>query len=142
VNTSPVTPSIACATTDRACTSRPTLVRSMNTGASPHMSDRPGPLPGSPYPATHERCAGQAPARNPRQTAGATPYRLGAAFSRTPVAQPVGGGSGGVHIPCNPHVRDNAGRIGLPISIGVDSHREDERVGVDVKGDVPGRIPH
>ena len=50
MNTSPVTPSIACATTDRACTSRPTLVHSMNAGASPHMSDRPGrqPLPSNP----------------------------------------------------------------------------------------------
>ncbi len=34
MNTSPVTPSIAAATTDRACTSSPTLVRSENTGAS------------------------------------------------------------------------------------------------------------
>jgi integrase len=33
-NTSPVTPSIAAATTDLACTSSPTLVRSENTGAS------------------------------------------------------------------------------------------------------------
>ncbi len=31
---SPVTPSIAAAATDRACTSSPTLVRSINTGAS------------------------------------------------------------------------------------------------------------
>jgi hypothetical protein len=34
LNTSPVVPSIAAAATDRACTSSPTLVRSMNTGAS------------------------------------------------------------------------------------------------------------
>src|SRR6476661_10833254 len=33
-NTSPLRPSIAAATTERACTSRPTLVRSQNTGAS------------------------------------------------------------------------------------------------------------
>src|SRR5262245_42893543 len=38
---SPVTPSIAAAATDRACTSSPTLVRSVNTGASSAMSDRP-----------------------------------------------------------------------------------------------------
>ncbi len=31
---SPVTPSIAAATTDQACTSSPTLVRSIHTGAS------------------------------------------------------------------------------------------------------------
>jgi 3-hydroxyisobutyrate dehydrogenase-like beta-hydroxyacid dehydrogenase len=33
-NKSPVTPSIAAAATDRACTSSPTLVRSVNTVAS------------------------------------------------------------------------------------------------------------
>ena len=38
---SPVCPSIAAATTDRACTSSPTLVRSENTGASSHLSERP-----------------------------------------------------------------------------------------------------
>ena len=37
LSTSPVSPSIAAATTDRACTSRPTLVRAVNTGASSHM---------------------------------------------------------------------------------------------------------
>ena len=41
-HTSPVTVSRPAAATDRACTSRPTLVRSVNTGASqPRMSDRP-----------------------------------------------------------------------------------------------------
>jgi len=37
LNTSPVCPSIAAATTDRACTSSPTLVRSRNTGAPTHV---------------------------------------------------------------------------------------------------------
>lgn len=37
LNTSPVTLSIAAATTDRACTSSPTLARSQNFGASSHM---------------------------------------------------------------------------------------------------------
>ena len=44
-------PSIAAAVTDRACTSSPTLLRSPNTGASSHMSDRPSTEPRS---VTHE----------------------------------------------------------------------------------------
>ena len=47
-NTSPVTPSIAAATTNRACTSSPTLVRSVNTGASTCRHCRTGLLLGNP----------------------------------------------------------------------------------------------
>src|SRR4029079_8434138 len=64
-NSSPVTPSIAAAATDRACTSSPTLVRSENTGASPQLSDRPSrqPLLGNP-----RTCVSEAPAYNPPAT--------------------------------------------------------------------------
>jgi hypothetical protein len=48
---SPVTPSIAAAAIDRACTSRPTLVRSVNTGASHNC--RIGRA-GASYSVTHE----------------------------------------------------------------------------------------
>src|SRR5680860_737460 len=68
-NTSPVSPSIAAATTDRACTSKPTLVRSVNTGASHTCRHcRTGPLLGNP-----RDCVSGAPARNER----APTYRLG-----------------------------------------------------------------
>ena len=65
---SPVTPSIAAAATDRACTSSPTLVRSENTGASiSQLSDRPSrqPLLGNP-----RTCVSEAPAYNPSARAG------------------------------------------------------------------------
>ena len=66
-HSSPVTPSIAAAATDRACTSSPTLVRSVNTGASHNMSDRPSrqPLLGNP-----RICVSEAPARNPSHSSG------------------------------------------------------------------------
>ena len=45
-HTSPVCPSIADATTLRACTSKPTLVRSVNTWGLPiYVALRPGRLP-------------------------------------------------------------------------------------------------
>src|SRR5680860_540823 len=57
-NTSPVTPSIAAATTDRVCTSRPTLVRSVDTGGFPHMQALPNrSLLGNP-----RDCVSEAPA--------------------------------------------------------------------------------
>ena len=49
--TSPVTLSIAAAATERACTSRPTLVRSVNTGASHHCRTHRA---GAPHSVTHE----------------------------------------------------------------------------------------
>src|SRR3954452_5711721 len=51
--TFPVTPSIAAAAIDRACTSSPTLVRSVNTGASHNC--RIGRA-GGPCSVTHESC--------------------------------------------------------------------------------------
>src|SRR5665647_2792642 len=54
LNTSPVTPSIAAAATDRACTSRPTLVRSVNTGAS--LTRFVGYRAGATCSVTHESC--------------------------------------------------------------------------------------
>src|SRR5271166_7191969 len=72
-NTSPVTLSIAAAATERACTSSPTLVRSVNTGASHHCrKDRAGDsLPGNP-----RTWVSEAPARNPQLNAGGHAYRL------------------------------------------------------------------
>ncbi|MFB9072714.1 hypothetical protein ACFFX0_16520 [Citricoccus parietis] len=63
---SPVTPSIAAAATDRACTSSPTLVRSVNTGASHNCRQgrARGFLSGNPRISVSE-----APARNPSRTA-------------------------------------------------------------------------
>ena len=71
-NNSPVSPSIAAATTDLACTSNPTLVRSANTGASSHMwiGRTRGISPGNP-----RGCVGEAPARN-RSDQAVTSYRL------------------------------------------------------------------
>jgi len=66
---------MAAATTDRACTSSPTLVRSEPTGAS-YTSRMPSrtPLLGNP-----RICVREAPARNPPAQSGVTPYRLGEA---------------------------------------------------------------
>src|SRR3954464_3776764 len=69
---SPVTPSIAAATTDRACTSSPTLVRSVNTGASHEC--RIGRA-GSPCPVTHE-CRERGPGPQPAHNEPVTSYRL------------------------------------------------------------------
>ena len=71
--TSPVTPSIAAAATERACTSSPTLVRSVNTGASHHCRiDRAGDfLLGNP-----RTWVSEAPARNPQLNADGHPYQL------------------------------------------------------------------
>jgi hypothetical protein len=61
-NSSPVSPTIAAAATDRACTSSPTLVRSVNTGASHNcrIGRTGGRLLGNP-----RICVSQAPAHNP-----------------------------------------------------------------------------
>src|SRR3954452_2519956 len=58
---------MAAAATDRACTSRPTLVRSVNNRGLPQLSDRPSrrPLPGNPRTFVRE-----APARNHSPTSG------------------------------------------------------------------------
>src|SRR3954469_20125923 len=69
---SPMTPSIAAATTDRACTSSPTLVRSLNTGASHEC--RIGRA-GSPYPVTHESRE-RGPGPQPAHAEPVTSYRL------------------------------------------------------------------
>src|SRR3954465_2499750 len=74
-NSSPVTPSIAAAATDRACTSSPTLVRSVNTGASHNC--RIGRA-GGPCSVTHEHvCVRPRPATT--QQRAVTPYRLAGA---------------------------------------------------------------
>src|SRR3954465_1228051 len=71
-NNSPVTPSIAAAATDPACTSSPTLVRSVNTGASHNC--RIGRA-GSPYSVTHESCE-RGPGPQPVQPEPVTTYQL------------------------------------------------------------------
>src|SRR6478672_4739535 len=60
-NTSPLRPSIAAATTERACTSRPALVTSQNTGASftPVGKAEHGTALGNP-----RDCVSEAPASN------------------------------------------------------------------------------
>src|SRR6476659_4991268 len=72
-NTSPLRPSIAAATTERACTSRPTLVRSQNTGASftPVGKAEHGTTLGNP-----RDCASEAPASNYSTPRAVTPYGL------------------------------------------------------------------
>src|SRR6185503_17379851 len=72
-NTSPLRPSIAAATTERACTSRPTLVRSQNTGASftPVGKTEHGTALGNP-----RDCVSEAPASNYSIPRVVTPYGL------------------------------------------------------------------
>src|SRR5271165_1712642 len=93
-NTSPVTLSIAAAATERACTSSPTLVRSVNTGASHHCrKDRAGDsLLGNP-----RTWVSEAPARNPQLNAGGDAYRL-AAWGRQCVGIGEIAGADEIHI--------------------------------------------
>ena len=70
---SPVTPSIAAAATDRSRTSSLTLVRSVNTGVSHNCRMGRAGGPGS---VTHEHVVSEAPACNHSGRA-VTPYRLG-----------------------------------------------------------------
>src|SRR4029079_6466924 len=73
LNNSPVTPSIADATTDLACTSSPTLVRSVNTGASHNCWIGRA---GQPYSVTHHHlCVGPRPPP-PQMPCAVPPYRL------------------------------------------------------------------
>src|SRR6476660_2758323 len=83
-NTSPLRPSIAAATTERACTSRPTLVRSQNTGASftPVGKTEHGTTLGNP-----RDCASEAPASNYSTPRAVTPYGLRGLEPLTPHCQ-------------------------------------------------------
>ena len=83
-NTSPVTPSIAAETTDRACTSGPALVRSVTPGPPTHVGTAeqepawlptrlrergPGPQDVSIYILFRKEGAARTPVRRPRPTA-------------------------------------------------------------------------